>query len=102
MLSHLREYFHCFTIDLLGQGASGRPDYDCWTFETALDFHLDSINAFIDRKLVGQKFYLLGHSLGACISCHYALKHSKDIIKLILMSPVGVAEMPEHLKYDVV
>jgi len=102
MLSILREYFHCITIDMLGQGASGRPDYNCFTFETAMDFHLDSINAWMESKLIGHKYYLLGHSLGACIACHYALRHPKDIIRLILMSPVGVAEIPEHLEYKVV
>ena len=27
MMKHLREYFEVYTIDLLGQGMSGRPPY---------------------------------------------------------------------------
>jgi alpha-beta hydrolase superfamily lysophospholipase len=53
-------------------GASGRPEYECHTPETAIDFHLDSIKAWMDRQQIdvkGNKYYLLGHSLGGYIAC---------------------------------
>jgi cardiolipin-specific phospholipase len=85
---------------MLGQGASGRPRYDAFSHESAIDFHLDSINAWVDRKLLDEKFYLLGHSLGSCIAGHFALRYPHKIEKLILMSPVGLKETPEHMKYE--
>lgn len=102
MLPHLREYFHIICLDMLGQGASGRPVYDAFTFESALDWHMNSIKTWMDLQLADQPYYLLGHSLGGCISCHFALRHPKNIIKLILMSPVGIMEPPEQAKREVV
>jgi len=100
MFPYLRHYFTIVCIDMLGMGSSGRPEYDSYTFDSAVEFHLDSIRAWMDRKLVDQKYYLLGHSLGGCIACHYALKYPKNIEKLILMSPVGIMETPEHLQRE--
>ena len=48
----------------------------------------------------GQKYYLLGHSLGGMITSHYALKYESEIEKLILMSPVGIPEAPGMFKRD--
>lgn len=49
MLPYLRNYFEVILIDLLGMGASGRPEYECHSPEAAIDFHLDSIKAWMDR-----------------------------------------------------
>ena len=49
MIPYLCNYFEVILIDLLGMGASGRPEYECHTSEAAIDFHLDSIKAWMDR-----------------------------------------------------
>lgn len=49
MIPYLRNYFEVILIDLLGMGASGRPVYDCENVEAAIDFHLDSIRAWMDK-----------------------------------------------------
>ena len=36
------------------------------------------------------KFYLVGHSFGGYVAGNYALKYDKHIIKLILLSPLGM------------
>ena len=44
-----------------------------------------------DKELTG--FYILGHSLGGYLSCHYALRYPQHVKKLVLLSPVGLTDM---------
>lgn len=48
----------------------------------------------------GEKIILLGHSLGGLLCGHYALRYPEQIEKLVLMSSVGVSEMPSHWQPD--
>ena len=79
MMGYLRNYFEVYAIDLLGMGASGRPqDINFTSFENCLDFFTGAINKWTKINNLGQnneKFYLLGHSLGGMIAGHYALKY---------------------------
>eukprot|EP00347_Sterkiella_histriomuscorum_P015810 403355599 len=106
ILKDLAQYFHIFVVDLLGMGSSGRPVYNCNTVEKAEDFFVNSIRQW-KLKLFEelgikkeQKYYLAGHSLGGYLSSVYALKYQEEIIKLILLSPVGIPEKPQDFDYN--
>ena len=45
----LQNYFEVILIDLLGMGASGRPLFDTWDSEPAVDYFVDSMRAYIDK-----------------------------------------------------
>lgn len=104
MVNHLRPYFEIVMIDLLGLGRSGRPtEVQFDSFETTLSFYLNSIHKWTQLRGLGQngdKFYLLGHSLGGLISGHYAVRYPDQIERLTLMSSVGISERPEDFKED--
>lgn len=68
-----------------------------------MEFFVEMIQKYIKISGLnqnGQKYYLLGHSLGGMITSHYALKYESEIEKLILMSPVGIPEAPGMFKRD--
>ena len=79
MMRYLRNYFEVYSICLLGMGSSGRPqNLGFCGFEDTMDFFTDSIYRWVQIRGLGQegeKFHLLGHSLGGMISGHYALKY---------------------------
>ena len=72
MMQHLRPYFDVYSICLLGMGASGRPsDLNLTDFDSTVDFFAKSIHKYTEKAGLGQngeKFYLLGHSLGGFIA----------------------------------
>ena len=106
ILKDLSQYFHIFVLDLLGMGSSGRPPYTCKSVEKAEDFFIDSIRQWKvklwEEKGYSEdkKYYLAGHSLGGYLSSVYALKYESEIIKLILLSPVGIPEKPANFDYN--
>ena len=77
MIKHLRQYFQVYTIDLLGQGMSGRPDYEPkHDFDATIAYFTESINAYVEQSdLRDTKFILLGHSMGGMFAGWYALKY---------------------------
>ena len=91
-VKHLREEFRITTIDLLGMGASGRPQ----TFlpsncEECYEYFLLSIKAWMEETGYDQDHYhLLGHSLGGHLATLYSTVYPQNIKSLILASPVGV------------
>ena len=101
MLPKLRDHYHVRTIDLLGMGASGRPQGIRFTsFDDCIDFFLQTIKQYTDITGIakdGKKFYLLGHSMGGLIAGHYALQHQDQLEGVILMSAVGVQERPPEM-----
>ena len=68
----------------------------------ATDFFIDSLEEMrqlmIDDGTIdeNESFHLAGHSLGAYLAAQYALKYSKNIKSLILISPVGLPEQPDR------
>ena len=85
-------------------GASGRPsDLNLTDFDSTVDFFAKSIHKYTEKAGLGQngeKFYLLGHSLGGFIAAQYAIKHVEQIEKLILMSAIGVPERPASSRVE--
>jgi cardiolipin-specific phospholipase len=95
-LKDLSKYFKLYVIDLLGMGASGRPEYKHFEVDQAEDFFINSIRQWKEQIGLTGKYYLAGHSMGGYISTVYALRYPEDIEKLLLLSPVGVPEKPEE------
>ena len=91
LLPMLAKHYRVWTIDLLGMGGSSRPKFTATNHDEALEFFFESLEAW--REKVGLKrFYVAGHSLGAYILGHYALKNSDQIIKFFLISPFGMTQ----------
>lgn len=49
---------------------------------------------------LGSKFYLMGHSLGAYLGGHYALKFPHRVEKLVMVSPPGVSTKEQKKCYQ--
>lgn len=82
-------------------GASGRPNFKCNSAIDCMEFFTQSIEAWMQKtKYKEEKFYLMGHSLGAYLSISYALKYPENIEKLILFSPVGIPIITEAQKLE--
>ena len=104
MIKHLRDHFEVVTIDLLGQGMSGRPDYEIkHNFDATMAYFTESIHAWVLQSNLGkegEKYVLLGHSMGGMFAGHYALKYPENIEKLVFMSSIGIGETPDYARHD--
>lgn len=70
--------------DLIGHGSSDKPkDPSCYTFSFLYQHFVDWI-ATINK---GQKFTLIGHSMGGLISLNYAIQYPETVQRLILIAP---------------
>ena len=73
MIKYLKKYFRITTVDMLGQGASGRPDFSIKkSAADCIDYFLLSIEAWMRttkyrRGGKESEYILLGHSLGGYI-----------------------------------
>mmetsp|Transcript_40746 Transcript_40746/g.53456 ORF Transcript_40746/g.53456 Transcript_40746/m.53456 type:complete len:123 (+) Transcript_40746:205-573(+) len=97
MVKHLRKYFTIYLIDVLGQGMSGRPDYEIkHDFDSTIAYFTESIHAWVAKsELKDQKFTLLGHSMGGMFAGWYALKYPEQVERLVFMSSVGITRTPD-------
>ena len=80
-------------IDTIGSGSSSRPKWDIKNgFDADLFFSktLESWREAMDLK----DFYLIGFSYGGYIAGTYASMYPKNIRKLILCGPLGLAQKP--------
>ena len=96
LVKPLRKYFRITTIDLLGQGASGRPAFDLSSPHQCIDYFVLSIEAWMKASnyRVDDEYILLGHGLGGYVAAQYALKFPTKLTKLVLLSPVGLPSKP--------
>jgi len=95
-LSALSEHFSVYAIDLPLFGRSSRHAID---FENnpdvALQYYMDVLRQWKEQTLPDdERVYLAGHSFGAHLSAHYALKYPQDVDHLVLLDPWGVAARP--------
>lgn len=70
-------------IDLLGFGASPRPEHAEYTLEE----HVAAVAHTIRSLRLREPFILVGHSLGCLIATRYAATHGSHLAKLVLVSP---------------
>ena len=88
-LDHLHSDRRLFAIDLPGFARSSRMLFTPEA-EAAEQEFVDAIEKW--REAVGlEKFILLGHSLGAFLSCSYAMSYPSRVRHLIMDDPWGVA-----------
>ena len=77
-----------------------QPDFD-----STIAYFTESIHAWVQQTGLGQKgekFSLVGHSMGGMFIGYYALKHPELIESLIFMSSVGISTAPDFLQPDAV
>ena len=90
MMKQLSEHYRLWCIDLIGMGASSRPEFTCKTTEETIEYFVDSIEQW--RREVGiERFHLAGQSFGGYMSTMYSLKYPEHVKKLILLTPAGVS-----------
>ena len=95
LFKKLKKRYHVYLLDLLGQGRSSRPNFECKTDTEWENFFINSIEKW--RNMIELKdFNLIGHSFGGFISSRYALKYPEWINKLILWSPLGAEKAPDN------
>ncbi|WP_375486122.1 alpha/beta fold hydrolase [uncultured Mycobacterium sp.] len=82
-LAALSEHFHCVAIDMVGNGFSGKPDYD---YE--IPVYSEHVLKVMDHFAMA-KAHFVGMSLGAWVSSAIAVSHPGRVDKVILMSPAG-------------
>lgn len=94
-LEALSQKYTVYAIDVPGFGRSSRPQFAGKTPEDAIEYFVENLETW--REAMGlEKFTLLGHSLGAYISAHYAIQQPERIDQLFLIDPWGVPEKPAN------
>jgi len=93
-IKDLSKHHKVYAIDLPGFGRSSRKPFLGKTHQEAEEYFVDALEAW--RKSVGleEKFVLIGHSFGGCVSGLYGIKYPSSISKLILADPWGISHFP--------
>jgi len=80
-----------YAIDHRGHGRSGgrRAVIDRLAYAVA---DLDTLIDLVAREDDGRRPYLLGHSMGGCISIAYALEHQAKLAGLMLSAPLAIVK----------
>jgi cardiolipin-specific phospholipase len=102
-----------YAIDWLGMGRSSRPTSGIMSGEgypqrsffsrkqaedvsdECIDFFVQSLEKWREEMQIN-KLQLVGHSMGGYLSTFYALKYPHRVERLVLLSPVGVPELPKE------
>ncbi len=80
-------------MDLLGFGRSPKPP-----IEYTVDQHVEFIAKTIVKAEISEKFYIVGHSMGAILALDFAIKNPNKILGLVLISPPMKTSEKELLK----
>ena len=83
IIPKIKNNFTVVAYDLRGHGESPKP-----TTEFFLDDLVEDLE-FLRKKLVIDKAYFVGHSLGGMIGPAYSLKYPKHVLALGLFSTVA-------------
>eukprot|EP00298_Acanthocystis_sp_HF-20_P004143 c14478_g1_i1.p1 GENE.c14478_g1_i1~~c14478_g1_i1.p1 ORF type:complete len:398 (+),score=160.68 c14478_g1_i1:82-1275(+) len=97
----LAPHFRLYLVELHGHGRSDRtPEFPSnLSALEAEDYMAEYIEKWRKESDLGdEKFFLVGHSLGAMVSWRYAAKYEHRLRHLILLSPVGVPTQPPNLE----
>ncbi|CAG2171562.1 unnamed protein product, partial [Oppiella nova] len=92
----LGKYFKVHAVDMLGWGASSRPEFTPKNTEETEAFFVDSLEEWRKAMKI-EKMVLMGHSFGGYMSAQYALKYPDHIQHLILVGCAGVGHAGETL-----
>lgn len=78
-----------FAFDWPGMGRSSRLPFSADDVDGAERYFIEALEQW--RISMGlERFVLLGHSLGGYLSAIYALRYPARVMRLILVSPVGI------------
>lgn len=77
--------FRVIRYDLYGRGFSSRLESAPYSLET----YVAQLEELIAALKLSAPIRLVGSSLGAIISTEYALRHSQEIVSLVLIGPAG-------------
>lgn len=91
-IAGLRAHFRCVALDLPGYGVSGKGE-----FAFDMVFFAETVASFI-QTLNLQNVVLVGHSMGAQVSMHVALRNAGLVQKLVLLAPAGFETFTEQEK----
>lgn len=83
--------WHVLAPDLLGFGASPKPQWNDYTVRE----HARMVLAFIKQKHIKGPVILVGHSMGCLIAAHIAYTKPKLVSRLVLYEPPLLGDMPE-------
>lgn len=89
--------WHVLAPDLMGFGASPKPQWNKYTVEE----HARMVLALIKRRRIKGQIIIVGHSMGCLVASHMAATNPKLASRLILYEPplLGeVSEFPGHTK----
>lgn len=83
VVPQLSDHYRCISLDLLGFGESPSPEKSSFTIED----HVASIAATVHSLKLDAPFILVGHSLGSLLAARFAATRSKEVSRLVLVSP---------------
>ncbi len=82
----VKNNYRVIGLDLLGYGKSDKPDV-----QYSISFHAETVIGLI--KHLGLKdAVLVGHSMGAAVSCYAMLKEPSLFRSMVLLTPGGLSE----------
>jgi pimeloyl-ACP methyl ester carboxylesterase len=82
-IEYLKQYYRCISIDLPGNGLSGRGNYPY-----GISFFASCVQELIE-KLSLKGVCVIGHSMGGQVAMRLAIDHPQYIQRLILCAPAG-------------
>lgn len=98
----LEIYDEIVTIDVLGFGCSGRPDFYAFDTKECNDFFILQLQMWMKKTGYDSadkgKFTIIGHSLGCYIGTHYAIAEPDKIDEMIHLSPAAIGEKPQDYR----
>lgn len=94
LMERLKAQFRCISLDLLGFGASAKPD---------IRYDITKEVAFV-RQVVEvlhiNPCYIVGHSFGGWVASAYALQYPDAVKGLFLAAPAGIRDDSFAGRYD--
>lgn len=97
----LSKYLHTIAVDLIGFGASEKPESADYTIKGLSRFIVDFL---VERIEIGKqkhkKISIVGHSLGGYIAAQVAIENKDLVEKIVLIDSSGLLDGPTPLLRD--
>ncbi|GAB4575327.1 MAG: hypothetical protein Kow0077_26280 [Anaerolineae bacterium] len=87
-MQHLSLKYRTYALDLWGFGDSSKNPA-----KYSLEAYVQQLSGFMDKMGI-PKAALIGHSLGAAVAAHYALRYPQQVARLMAISPPVFEESP--------